>query len=267
MQARTRVRPPASLALLLAALLALCVAAPARAQEQPPLRVFAAASLAAALEELATAFERRHGRALRISYGASSTLSRQIGQGAPADVFVSANPRWMQVLVDAGQVRDDAVADLVHNRLLLVAPAGAPAGDGALPSAEQLLQRLGDGRLAMGDPAHVPVGLYAERALRAAGLWQTLAPRLAPTEDARATLALLARGEVPLAVIYRSDRALYPSLQELAELALPAGQRIRYPVAPVGAAAADPAVAALLDFLRSDAAESVFGRHGFSPVK
>ena len=230
----------------------------ARAAE--PLRLFAAASLAPALEPLAADYLAATGQRLLPVYGASSALARQIDRGAPADAFISANPRWMQTLIDSGVVDASQVRALLGNELVFAAPSNSPlnAIDTA-PSEAQLNAWLDGGRLALGDPQHVPIGIYAERALRHASLWQNTQHKLAPTEDARATLALLQRGEVPLAVIYRSDLSSTPSLKAVAPLPLPSGEKINYPLAPVSDIA-EP----LLRYLRSDAARTTFIDAGFT---
>ncbi|MGB0866916.1 MAG: molybdate ABC transporter substrate-binding protein [Granulosicoccaceae bacterium] len=228
-----------------------------------PIRVFAAASLASVLEPIAQDFKAIHSQELLISYGASSTLARQIAYGAPADVFISANPRWMQTLVDAGLVQTEGVQILLHNRLLLVAPPeSAFTPTNSLPSAAELEQLLGDKRLAVGDPQHVPVGLYAESALRVAGLWQQVQNKLAPTEDARSTLALLQRNEVPLGIVYRSDLVAVPKLRVISELPLPPGDLINYPIAAIGQNPTE-GVQSLLNYLRSPTAKHLFEQQGF----
>ena len=236
------------------------------ASDQKPLHIFAAASLAAVMEPISQAYQAAHGQRVLLSYGASSTLSRQISYGAPANIFISANPRWMQTLVDNKLISAQQNQALLHNKLLLVAPADSPLeSTGQLPSVEKLQDWLQDKRLAVGDPQHVPVGLYAAKALKAAGLWQTLEPRLAPTEDARASLALLQRSEVALGIIYQSDIAAAPGLKQLAELPLPEGEHISYPAAVITDDTQGSAER-FMAFLRSPLATQLFIEMGFSPA-
>lgn len=254
-------KPKAALLVLLFLCAPLAVAS-----EQKPLHIFAAASLAAAMEPISQAYLEAHGQKVLLSYGASSTLSRQISYGAPANIFISANPRWMQTLVDNKLISAQQNRALLHNKLLLVAPADSPLeSTGHLPSAEQLQDWLLDSRLAVGDPQHVPVGLYAAKALKAAGLWQILEPRLAPTEDARASLALLQRSEVALGIVYQSDLATAPDLKQLAELPLPEGERISYPAAVITDDTQGSAER-FMTFLRSSLATALFVEMGFSPA-
>lgn len=241
--------------------------ADAKSADQPPLHIFAAASLAAVLEDIGNLYQSNHQQPLLISYGASSTLARQISYGAPADVFISANPRWMQSLIDDNVIAATQSQELLHNSLLLVAPADSkiPTLEGP-PSVEQLQAWLANGRLAVGDPQHVPVGMYAERSLRAAGLWQAAQSHLAPTEDARASLALLQRAEVALGIVYNSDLLSAPELKVISQLPLPEGEQISYPLAIV-AEDSDGSRAQFVDFLRSEQAQSLFRQFGFTPAQ
>lgn len=246
--------------------LALIAPAHLASAEPRPLHVFAAASLAIALEPLARTYRQDTEQTLLISYGASSTLSRQISYGAPAQIFISANPRWMQTLIESGQVSPEAVQNLIGNQLLLVAPAAStvkPVAD--LPTPDELEIWLSDKRMAVGDPQHVPVGIYAKAALQQLGLWQAVEHRLAPTEDARASLALLQRNEVALGLIYSSDLSSVPDLKVLSNLALQKEQQIVYPIAIIGD---DPTGSAkhFVNFLRSPSALQSFVQLGFTEL-
>ncbi len=254
-------------ALLIAALLLGHSAGSALASEGAPLHVFAAASLATVLPKLGDDFERQYGQTVRLSYGSSSTLSRQISQGAPAQVFISANPRWMQTLIDAQLVEPHNSRGLLRNTLVLVAPSSSslPALE-APPSTEQLQAWLAHGRLAVGDPQHVPVGIYAKQALDALALWQSVEHRLAPTEDARASLALLQRAEVELGIVYHSDLIGLDQLKKIADIPLPKGQTIEYPVAIIGPDKSGQA-RAFVQFLGQPAAQRYFNQMGFSTDK
>ena len=161
-------------------------------------RIFAAASLQGPLDQLAT----QQDATSTISYGGSGTLARQISLGAPADVVILANEIWANWLVDRGHVTGPARA-LMSNRLVVIAPAGAsPLGAG---DTDTLRRALGDGRLAMGQHQSVPAGIYAQAWLTQIGAWDILQPHLAQTENVRAALALVARGETPLGIVYASD--------------------------------------------------------------
>src|SRR3954462_7474536 len=191
--------------LLLAA--PLLAAAPARAQQAAPLTVFAAASLQDGLRALEPAW--RAGPAnppLRLSFAASSALARQIEQGAPADLFLSADEPWMDYLAQRGLILPETRVSPLGNALALVAPANSPLAPFAIGPGTDLPALLGpQGRLAAGDPAHVPAGIYAKAALERLGQWAAIAPRLARAENVRAALLLVERGEAPLGIVYRTD--------------------------------------------------------------
>jgi molybdate transport system substrate-binding protein len=221
----------------------------AAAQER--LLVFAAASLRNALDEASAGFTPR----CVVSYASSSALARQIDAGAPAQVFISADEDWMDFLEAKGRLEPGTRRDLLANRLVWIVPAGhAPPA--------QPLQALGArGRLAMGDPQHVPAGKYARAALERLGMWNGLAGRIAGAENVRAALALVARGDAPLGIVYRTDAHEEPRVQVAGTIDPRLHPRIVYPAAALRGA---PALArAYLDHLASARAVAVFARHGF----
>lgn len=252
---RRRARAAAALGLLLALA---CAAATA----QTPL-VFAAASLKPALDGIAG--KDADGRpAVRISYAATSQLARQIDHGAPADVFISADPEWMDWLQERGRIVPDSRIDLLGNALVLVAPAGRFAGPVALAPGTDLRPLLGDGgRLAVAETGSVPAGRYARSALRWLGAWETLQPHLVTTENVRAALNLAIRGEVPLAIVYRSDARSSDAVQVLAQLPRQSHAAIVYPAALVRDGPAAGAAASWLARLCEPRARAVFRAHGF----
>ena len=232
------------------ALLLLLVASPAPAQER--LVVFAAASLKNALDEA------NAGAPLPVvvSYGASSTLARQIEAGAPARVFISADEDWMNYLERKHLVAPSTRRALLGNRLVWIVPAGRP-----VPA--DPLSTLGPrDRLAMADPQHVPAGKYARAALEKMGLWQTLAGRIAAAENVRAALALVARGESPLGIVYETDARDEAKVAIAARIDPRLHPPIVYPAAAL--AGAPPLALRYVDYLASPAATAAFERHGFS---
>ncbi|MFT4249241.1 MAG: molybdate ABC transporter substrate-binding protein [Pseudomonas sp.] len=242
----------------------LAIALPVLAHAQSPLTVFAAASLKESLDEAAATYQQATGTPVRVSYAASSTLARQIEQGAPADVFFSADLEWMDYLQQHGQVDAAQRRNLLGNSLVLIAPAAStvkvdPTRAGSLAAA------LGDsGRLAVGQTASVPAGKYAKAALQKLGQWESVSPRLAEGESVRAALMLVARGEAPLGIVYGSDAKAEPKVRVVATF--PAGSHapIIYPVAPLKTGA-DPASAQkFVQWLGSPAAKPIFVRRGFS---
>jgi molybdate transport system substrate-binding protein len=224
--------------------------------------VFAAASLAETMNRLAADYSKQSGRHVAVSLAASSVLARQIEASAGADLFICADGEWMDYLDKRGLLANGTRKDLLGNRLVLIAPAGAPAISvrpgfdlkGALKGA------LKNGRLAIADPATVPAGRYGREALTALRAWDGVP--LAPAENVRVALAYVARGEAPLGVVYETDARAEPKVRVAA--VFPAGSHapIRYPVALIRDA--KPAAKGFLDYLSSPAARTVFTGAGFT---
>ncbi|WP_137703139.1 molybdate ABC transporter substrate-binding protein [Marimonas lutisalis] len=219
--------------------------------------VFAAASLRDALDAVAESYD---GARIVASYGGSAAMARQVAQGAPADLVILANPQWMDWLEGQGVLMPDSRRDLLGNRLVLIGPAGAAPLDA---SEQAMLARLGDGRLALGQVNAVPAGIYARAWLESAGLWPALAPHLAETENVRAALALVSRGEAPLGVVYASDAQADPGVSVLYDIPADSHPPITYPAAQVSDS---PAAAALLAYLSGPQAAVIFAAHGFTPL-
>ena len=247
--------------LCVAAIAMLLLPLPAPAQT-----IFAAASLTDAIKDIASAWQKQGHPAPTMSFGASSTLARQIEQGAPANIFASADEKWMDYLQQRNLIVSDSRRDLLSNSLVLIVPASARpkrAPPVTIGPGFNLPGLLGaDGRLATGDPAHVPVGLYAEQALRKLGLWDSLAGRLAPTEDVRAALLLVERGEAPAGIVYRTDAEVSPGVAIAGMFPPSSHDKIAYPFALVKGR--DTAEArALLAFIEGPDGRRVFEGRGF----
>ncbi|WP_299623706.1 molybdate ABC transporter substrate-binding protein [uncultured Tateyamaria sp.] len=232
--------------------LMLGIALLAGATRAEPLRIFAAASLQGPLDAVAAGWSDR----ARISYGGSGTLARQISLGAPADIVILANTAWMDWLVDQGHITGPGT-DFLSNDLVLIGPAGARAL--LAPSADALISRLDGGRMAIGQHMSVPAGIYAKAWLENIGAWNSLRPHLAETDNVRAALVLVARGEMPLGVVYSSDAASSDAVSVLWTVPRDQHPPIRYP-----AAALTPAGAAFLAHLTSQTA--AFEAAGFRPM-
>ncbi len=247
---------------LLVGLYAVALAAlvPAAAPRAESLTVFAAASTADAMTEAVDGFEKRSGITVRLSFASSSTLARQIENGAPAQVFVSASPEWIDYLESQGYLEAGSRIHLFSNRLVLIVPRDSSLAIAIAPSFP-LAEALGSAWLAMGDPDHVPAGVYGRQALEALGVWSEVAPRVARTADVRAALALVARGEAAAGITYATDALISAKVRVVG--AFPPGSHpmVSYEAAIV-AGAAGPAAARFLAYLRSGAAE-IFARHGF----
>ena len=223
-----------------------------------PVVVFAAASLKDALEDAAAAWERDTGGEVALSFAGSAALARQIEAGAPADLFVSANEDWMDRLEAEGLIRPGTRRDLASNRLVLIAHGAAEPQE----IGPDLLEALGDGRLAMALVDAVPAGIYGREALSSLGLWEAMAPRIAQADNVRAALALVARGEAPLGVVYATDARAEPRVSVVATFPESSHAPITYPAA-VTAESDHPDARALLDHLASPAGRAAFRRRGF----
>ena len=243
-------------------LLALCllfVTFTAHAQE---LTMFAAASLTDAMKDISAQWAEGGRPALRMSFGASSTLARQIEQGAPANLFASADQKWMDYLSERKLIAADTRKDLLGNDLVLVVAADRPQHVTIGPSFD-LLGMLGpNGRIATGDPAHVPVGIYAEQALKKLGLWEAVSPRLARTDDVRSALLLVERGEAPVGIVYATDAAVSKAVMVAG--VFPAGSHdpVSYPFA-VTKSGDTPEARALMTYLAGPQARAIFVKRGF----
>jgi molybdate transport system substrate-binding protein len=235
---------------------------PATAQE---LLVFAAASLQDALNEVIQVYQAQGGGEVNASYGSSSTLARQIEQGAPADLYISANPEWMDYLGERDLIREGSRADLLGNGLVLVAPLDSATAVEIAPGFD-LLGALDGGLLAMGDPDHVPAGIYGRAALESLDVWQAVAPHVARADNVRAALALVARGEAPLGIVYRSDAVADQHIKVIGDFPEDSHPPIIYPIAIV-ADSAHAEVAAFFDLLKSGEAATIFERFGFTRLK
>lgn len=237
---------------------ALTLGAPASAED---ITVFAAASLKTALDAVAADWQAETGHGVAISYGGSAALAKQIQQGAPADLFVSAAIDWMDVLAADGLILDGTRRDLLGNRLVLVGRDPVTAQVQIGPDLD-LAQMLGDGKLAMGFVDSVPAGQYGRQALVTLGLWDSVAPSVAQSENVRAALALVTAGEAPYGVVYASDAiAAGDDVAVVGTFPADSHARIVYPAALVTGAPSEAAV--FLEHLSSDAATAVFEAQGF----
>jgi molybdate transport system substrate-binding protein len=250
----------------LAALFAFC-AAPFTAQAQQnaqdkSILVFAAASMKNALDDIDAAFAEQTGIAVVASYDASSALMKQIEQGAPADVYISADRKWMDYGSQKDLIDDGSRINLLGNTLVLIASKESKLSDLTISPGLDLAGLAGAGRIATGDVRAVPVGIYAKAALQKLGLWDVVEPKLAMVGNVRAALVLVARGEAPLGIVYATDAKVEPAVKVIATFPEDTHEPIVYPVAATRTA--KPAATRYLAFLRSAAARAIFERYGFS---
>jgi molybdate transport system substrate-binding protein len=221
--------------------------------------VSAASSLSQAMRDIAPLFEAVHpGARVALNFGASGALLQQIARGAPADVFASADALTMDQAQAQGLVAPRQRRDLASNTLVVVVPAGASL----VPKAIAELAQPSFARIAIGLPASVPAGRYAQSALEAAGLWRAIQPKVVGANNVRQALDYVARGEVDAAFVYATDAALMPERVRVA-LSVPTATPIRYPIAPLAAAPHAADAVSFVDFLFTPAAQAVFARHGF----
>ena len=245
--------------ILRATLVAIWLALPAKAAD---LTVFAAASLGDAMAELAAKWEADTAQDVTLVLAGSSTLARQIDAGAPADVYVSANETWMDWLSERGRIIAESRVDVASNRLVLVAHDPTSASHMDISPSTDIMGALGvSGRLAIALPEAVPAGIYAKTALSDLGLWEGLQARLAPTDNVRAALALVALGEAPLGIVYASDAVAEPRVHIAATFPQESHAPIIYPAAAISDA---PGAAAFLGFLSNSGARAIFERNGFT---
>lgn len=240
--------------------------ASAAAQSSGP-TVFAAASLKNALDEIDAAWTARTGKTVTVSYAASSALVKQIEAGAPADIFISADIPWMTHAEAKGLIRPGSRVDLLGNSLVLIAPAAAAAAETiVLTPGVALAAKIGDGKIATGDIATVPVGKYAKAALEKLGIWADIEPKIAGTESVRAALALVARGEAKYGIVYATDAKVEPKVAVVGTFPADSHPPIVYPAA-ITRDSTSPDAVALLDFLAGPEAAKIFEAHGFSVLK
>jgi molybdate transport system substrate-binding protein len=241
--------------------LVLLILAPLQARAEG-LTVFAAASLTDAMKQIADLWVKAGHEPPRQSFASSSTLARQIESGAPANIFASADEQWMDYLAKKDLLAADTRKDLLGNDLVLVVPATHPTHVDIGPSFD-ITRLLGaTGRLATGDPAHVPAGIYAEKALRKLGMWDAVAPRLAPAADVRSALLLVERGEAPAGIVYATDAAASRSVMVAGVFPDSSHDPITYPFAVIKGGDT-PEARAFLTFLSSPAVREVWVRNGF----
>ncbi|MDX0319405.1 molybdate ABC transporter substrate-binding protein [Sinorhizobium meliloti] len=252
-----------AISLALGVVLAGTAFAPAQAAEK--VTVFAAASLKNALDAINGEWLKQTGKEAIVSYAASSALAKQIEQGAPADVFISADLAWMDYLADKKLIKADTRSNLLGNRIVLVSgKSDAPAVE--IAPGLDLAGLLGDGRLAMGAVDSVPAGKYGKAALEKLGLWPNVAGKVAGAESVRAALLLVSRGEAPYGIVYRTDAAADANVKVVGTFPEDSHPPIIYPVA-ITADSRNADAAAYLEFVRSPEAAALFQAEGFTVLE
>jgi molybdate transport system substrate-binding protein len=236
----------------------------AAAASAADVKVFAAASLASALPDVAAAYKQKTGRSVMFAFAASSVLARQIEASPGADIFISADTDWMDYLDKKALIQTPTRKNLLSTHLVLIAPAGAVPMLKIAPGFA-LAATLKDGRLSVADPASVPAGKYAKASLTALGVWDSVAGKLAPAENVRVALAFVARGEAPLGIVYTTDALAEPKVKIVDTFPDNTHAPIVYPAALTKDASPD--AKAFLDYLSSTEAKAIFVKYGFEVAR
>lgn len=225
--------------------------------------VFAAASTTNAVTEIGAIFTSRNQERFLPSFASSSTLAKQIENGAPADIYISANVKWMKYLDEKQLIEKGTRIDLLSNRIVLIVPADSSVKQVSIAPGFDLLGLIGDGRLSMGDPDHVPAGIYGKQAMEKLGVWSSVEKRVARSKDVRAALALVERGEAPVGEVYATDAAISNKVRVVGIFPETSHPPIIYPVAIV-AGKRSPAAERFMELLRSPEARAIFEKYGFT---
>lgn len=224
------------------------------------LKVYAASSMTNAIDEIAQDFKEKYDVTVTPVYGGSSSIARQIINGAPADVFISANTKWMDYLVDEGVIDGDNVTNLVRNSLVLITPQTSSIAVFNFADAKAWEAALNGSRLALGNPTSVPAGMYAKESLTTLGVWKEIQTKVAPAKNVRLALALVERGEAPLGVVYKTDAQLTSKVKIVGEFASDTHAAIVYPAAVVKDSTESRQ---FFQYLKSEDAKRVFAHYGF----
>lgn len=254
----------AMLSVLAAAAQQFSLPSPASSQPGTPVVVFAAASLKTALDRIAGQWTSNTGRRVTFSYASSGALAKQIESGAPADLYASANIEWVDYLAGKGLVDATSRDTLLSNRLVLIAPRNSNVSI-TITHGFPLAELLGDGRLAMGTPGTVPAGTYAKASLVSLGVWDPVKNRIAGTLNVRVALALVARGEAPLGIVYASDAKADPDVRVVDVFPADSHPPILYALARMRSST-NPSATDFSAFLRSPVAAAIFAAEGFAPL-
>jgi molybdate transport system substrate-binding protein len=256
---------PFSKKILLISYLSFFVASVCQAQS---LSIFAAASLTQPITQIAQLFEKQENIKVITVFAASSTLARQIARNAPADIYISANQKWMNYLLNEKKIDSTSIQTLLENQLVLSAPIQSNINPIEVLNSHTfntyLAGQLIDAKLATGNVDHVPLGIYAKQALISLDIWPTIKNKLALTSNARAALAFAEKAAVPLALVYKTDALSSKKVKIIAEIDQQHHEKIIYPMAIVANKETDKSQL-LYDFLRSSQAQQVFSQYGFKP--
>jgi len=226
--------------------------------------VYAASSMTGVVNAIAAHFQSVTGKQVVPVFGASSTLARQIANGAPANLFISANPMWMDMLVKKGMVEPNTRRDIARNRLVIASSSSNPATLAGF-DAKEIIKRLNSARFAIADPTHVPAGVYAKQAMQSLKLWEPLEARLAIASNVRVAVAYIERGETPLGIVYASELIGRKNIAQVAQIPETTHDPVRYPMAIVHGKQT-PDTRAFVQTLQSDKGQAILSQFGFQPL-
>jgi molybdate transport system substrate-binding protein len=235
---------------------------PAMSAEPAAITIFAAASTTDALTEICNLFSEKQLGKVTPSFASSSTLAKQIENGAPADLFLSADTKWMDYLVEKKMVDPADQIELLGNRIVLIAPKDSSITKVDVKAGFAISDLLGENRLAMGDPEHVPAGIYGKEAFEKLGVWDGIKDKISPEKDVRAALVRVERGEVPLGVVYATDAAISGNVRVVGTFPEDTHAPIIYPAATVTGHKSENS-RAFLEFLKGPDGRKIFEKFGF----
>ena len=228
--------------------------------------VFAASSLTNALNDIAAKYQQETGVKTTLSFASSSALARQVALGAPANIYLSANEKWMDYVEQQSAVIDNSRVDVLKNSLVMVAPTDYPQNNISLSASWDLSKALEGTRLAVGNPDNVPAGRYAKQSLEFMHLWKQAEPLLARANNVRSALVLVERGEAKLGIVYKTDAEISKKVKIVATFPEDSHKPITYPMALVKGNDT-PAAKAFYQYLQHDEAKAIFKQYGFGTVK
>ncbi|PSW56332.1 molybdate ABC transporter substrate-binding protein [Photobacterium leiognathi] len=228
--------------------------------------VFAASSLTNALNDIAAKYRQETGVKTTLSFASSSALARQVALGAPANIYLSANEKWMDYVEQQGAVIDNSRVDVLKNSLVMVAPTDYPQNNISFSASWDLSKALDGTRLAVGNPDNVPAGRYAKQSLEFMHLWKQAEPLLARANNVRSALVLVERGEAKLGIVYKTDAEISKKVKIVATFPEDSHKPITYPMALVKGNDT-PAAKAFYQYLQHDEAKAIFKQYGFGTVK
>jgi len=229
---------------------------------QDKVTLFAAASLTNAISQIASLYTEQHGTIIQKSFGSSATLAKQIEHGAPADIFISADTRWMEYLLDKQALDQGSVSPLLNNTLVMITPKAKPFNVALEPHFK--FSQAFTGKLCTGEPSAVPAGIYAKQALTRLQWWDDIQARVVGAQDVRAALTLVERGECEVGIVYQTDAQISDNVLVIATFPPELHAPILYPISLTRNA--QPSARKVYEFLKSSAAAKVFKQHGFKMV-